>query len=170
MLGFVYMYQGRYEEAEEVTRQSLRFVPHHPFPYFALSTELLALQRFDEARQIIHETQTRKHDAMNPYVVMFPHVALYALAFLGADSAAMAEQQQWFAGKPEYENVGLALASDTEGYAGHLDKARELTKRVWTLPCEWTTKKLRRAIWLTLLCKKLLSAMPRMPGRGRQRL
>jgi len=129
MLGFVYMYQGRYEEAEEVTRQSLRFVPHHPFPYFALSTELLALQRFDEARQIIHETQTRKHDAMNPYVVMFPHVALYALAFLGADSAAMAEQQQWFAGKPEYENVGLALASDTEGYAGHLDKARELTKR-----------------------------------------
>ena len=35
------------------------------------------------------------------------HNALYALAFLGADSAAMAEQQQWFAGKPEYENVDL---------------------------------------------------------------
>ena len=28
------------------------------------------------------------------------HNALYALAFLGADSAAMAEQQQWFVGKP----------------------------------------------------------------------
>ena len=41
----------------------------------------------------------------------------------------MAEQQQWFAGKPEYENVGLALASDTEAYGGHLGKARELTKR-----------------------------------------
>ena len=41
----------------------------------------------------------------------------------------MAEQQQWFAGKPEYENVGLALASDTEAYGGHLAKARELTKR-----------------------------------------
>jgi eukaryotic-like serine/threonine-protein kinase len=41
----------------------------------------------------------------------------------------MAEQQQWFAGKPEYENYGLALASDTEAYAGHLGKARELTKR-----------------------------------------
>ena len=57
------------------------------------------------------------------------HNALYALAFLGSDSAAMAEQQQWFAGKPEYENLGLALASDTEAYAGHLGKARELTKR-----------------------------------------
>jgi tetratricopeptide (TPR) repeat protein len=31
-------------------------------------------------------------------------------------------------GKPE-ENFGLALASDTEAYGGHLDKARELTRR-----------------------------------------
>jgi Tfp pilus assembly protein PilF len=54
--------------------------------------------------------------------------ALYALAFLGSDSAAMAEQQQWYAGKPE-ENMGLALASDTEAYGGHLGKARELTRR-----------------------------------------
>jgi eukaryotic-like serine/threonine-protein kinase len=54
-------------------------------------------------------------------------LALYALAFLGADSAAMAEQQQWFAGKPE-ENMGLSLASFTEAYGGHLGKARELTK------------------------------------------
>jgi tetratricopeptide (TPR) repeat protein len=40
----------------------------------------------------------------------------------------MAEQQQWFAGKPE-ENQGLSLASGTEAYGGHLGKARELTKR-----------------------------------------
>jgi eukaryotic-like serine/threonine-protein kinase len=41
----------------------------------------------------------------------------------------MTEQQQWYAGKPDYENEGLALASDTEAYGGHLGKARELTKR-----------------------------------------
>jgi eukaryotic-like serine/threonine-protein kinase len=41
----------------------------------------------------------------------------------------MAEQQQWFAGKPDYENYGLAHASDTEAYGGHVGKARELTKR-----------------------------------------
>jgi tetratricopeptide (TPR) repeat protein len=40
----------------------------------------------------------------------------------------MAKQQQWFAGKPE-ESFGLALASDTEAYGGHLGKAGELTKR-----------------------------------------
>jgi tetratricopeptide (TPR) repeat protein len=41
----------------------------------------------------------------------------------------MTQQQQWFAGKREYENSGLALASDTEGYGGRLAKALELTKR-----------------------------------------
>jgi tetratricopeptide (TPR) repeat protein len=80
------------------------------------------LHRFDEARQSIHDAQARKLDDL------VLHNALYALAFLGADSAAMEEQQQWFAGKPE-ENSGLALASDTEAYGGHLGKARELTKR-----------------------------------------
>ena len=61
-------------------------------------------------------------------MLSYSTMSLYALAFLGSDSAAMAEQQQWFAGKPE-ENFGLALASDTEAYGGHLGKARELTKR-----------------------------------------
>ena len=41
----------------------------------------------------------------------------------------MAEQQRWFASKPDYENYGLALAFDTEGYGGHLAKGRELNKR-----------------------------------------
>ena len=48
---------------------------------------------------MIHETQARKMDS-----VMF-HNALYALAFLGADSAAMAEQQQWFCGQARLRNV-----------------------------------------------------------------
>ncbi len=91
--------------------------------YENLAVYAAALQRFDEARQIIHEAQARNMDDFGL------HQTLYALAFLGADSAAMAEQQQWFAGKPEFENFGLALASDTEAYGGHLGKARELTKR-----------------------------------------
>ena len=41
----------------------------------------------------------------------------------------MAEQQKWYGSKPEYENWGLDLASDTEAYVGHLGKARELTGR-----------------------------------------
>ena len=91
--------------------------------YENLAIDALALQRFDETRRIIHEAQARKLD---DYALYTP---LYALAFIGADSAAMTEQQQWFAGKPEYESFGLALASDSEAYEGHQGKAHYLTKR-----------------------------------------
>jgi eukaryotic-like serine/threonine-protein kinase len=122
-LGTVFGEQGQYEKAAEITRQAVRLAPDWVGGYGNLANYFLALQRFDETRRMIREAQTRKLDDFAL------HNALYALAFLGADSAAMAEQQQWFMGKPEYENVGLALACDTEVHGGHLGKARELTKR-----------------------------------------
>ena len=121
-LGNVYAFQGQWEKAREAYSQSLRLAPDNGAPYGNLANTLLALQRFDEARQTVQQAEARK---LGDFVL---HNALYALAFLGTDSAAMAEHQQWFAGKPE-ENVGLALASDTEAYGGHLGRARELTKR-----------------------------------------
>jgi eukaryotic-like serine/threonine-protein kinase len=122
-LGLVYGAQGQYEEAVEITHQALRIAPDASDAFANLANYTLASQRFDETRQIIHEAQVRKLDS---YLL---HDALYALAFLGADSTAMEKQQHWYADKPEYENFGLALASDTEAYFGHLSKARELTKR-----------------------------------------
>ena len=115
--------QGQYEKAEEIEKRMSRLAPNLGLAYQNLANDALALQRLDEARQIAHEGQTQM---ANDFIL---RNALYALAFLDADSAAMAEQQQWYAGKLEYENYGLALASDTEAYAGHLAKARELTKR-----------------------------------------
>jgi len=123
LLGLVFAAKGQYEKAAEITRQAVRLAPDQLLNYENLANYALSLQRLDEARQIIHEGQAQKADD----VVL--HNALYALAFLGSDSAGMAEQQQWFAGKPGFENYGLALASDTEAYGGRLGKARELTKR-----------------------------------------
>jgi eukaryotic-like serine/threonine-protein kinase len=122
-LGNVYTGQGQYEKAVEEYRETLRLAPESISPYGDLGNSLLALQRFDEARQTIQQVQRRKPDDL------VLHNALYALAFLASDSKAMAEQQLWFASKSEGENDGLALASDTEAYAGHLGKARELAKR-----------------------------------------
>jgi eukaryotic-like serine/threonine-protein kinase len=120
-LGNVYIQEGQYERAENAYRENLRLAPD-TVGYESLAQTLFALGRFDEARQIIQQAQTQKLD---DFIL---HDALYALSFLGSDSKAMAEQQQWFTGRPE-ENVGLSLASDTEAYAGHLGNARELTKR-----------------------------------------
>ena len=121
-LGVVYAEQGQYEKSAELTRQELRLDSDNVAPYDNLANCYLALQRFDDARNTIREAQAKKLD---DYIT---RNAVYALAFFASDSTAMAEQQQWFAGKPE-ENYGLSLASDTEAYAGHLGKARELTKR-----------------------------------------
>jgi serine/threonine protein kinase/tetratricopeptide (TPR) repeat protein len=122
-LGLVYAAQGQYEKAVEITRQALTLAPDRVYLYENLADYSLALQRFDEARRMIREAQARNLD---DYLL---HNYLYALAFLQTDSAALAEQQRWFASQPEYEKFGLALASDSEAYAGHLTKARELTKR-----------------------------------------
>jgi tetratricopeptide (TPR) repeat protein len=122
-LGIVYAEQGQYEKAAEVTRQSLPMTPDDVGTLEDLLNYSLALGRFDEARQILHGMQSRKMDD----VAM--HNALYALAFLDADSAAMEEQQHWFAGQPQFENWAFALASDTEAYAGHANQAWALSKR-----------------------------------------
>jgi serine/threonine protein kinase/tetratricopeptide (TPR) repeat protein len=123
-LGVVYSSQGQYEKAVEVTRQALHVDPDSPINYDGnLTNFILALQRLDEARQIVHQGQARNADDLEL------RDALYALAFLDSDSAGMAEQQKWFAGKSGYENFGLGLAADTEAYGGRLRKARGLTRQ-----------------------------------------
>ncbi|HXZ42305.1 MAG TPA: protein kinase [Terriglobales bacterium] len=139
-LGNVYSEEGQYGKAAEEYRESLRLAPDSGSSHGNLVNALLALQRFDEARQIIQQAQARKLDRLSL------RNALYALAFVRGDSSTLAEQQQWFAGKPE-ENFGLSLASDTEAYAGHFGKARELTKRSVDSAIRADSKE-NGAIWL----------------------
>jgi DNA-binding winged helix-turn-helix (wHTH) protein/tetratricopeptide (TPR) repeat protein len=138
-LGIVYALQGQYEKASETTSRALRLVPSFG-SYGNLAIYTLALQRFDEGRRIIHDAQAGKIDGFEL------RSALYALAFLAADSSAMTEQQNWFAGKPE-ESVGLSLASDTEAYRGRLGEARELTTRAVESAIRANSKE-SGAIWL----------------------
>ena len=122
VLALLYEQLGQYEKSAEASRTLLQLDPDGIFAYTNLTMSEMALQRFDEARQVIDQAHTRKLD---DYLL---RADLYALAFLHADSNGMAEQQHWFGGQPLYENYGLALDSDTEAYAGHVKKARELTR------------------------------------------
>jgi serine/threonine protein kinase/Flp pilus assembly protein TadD len=121
-LGNVLTGQGQYKKAAEAYLQSLRLDPNSTAAYGNLGNTAMALQRFEEARQMIRDAQERKVD---DFIL---HTQLYALSFLASDAAGMAEQQKWFTGRPE-ENDVLSLASDTEAYSGRLSKARELTRR-----------------------------------------
>ncbi|MGA7217327.1 MAG: serine/threonine-protein kinase [Candidatus Sulfotelmatobacter sp.] len=122
-LAIVYAEQGRYEDALSLAKQALQYAPDHLGTYELMGNFFLALHRFDDARDTFHLAEARKLD---DYIL---HNGLYALAFLATDAPAMAEQLAWYQKRPEYESYGLSLAADTEAYAGHLGKARELTRQ-----------------------------------------
>ena len=139
-LANIYAAEGKYDEAVDVLHQSQKLVPDRVAVYSNLANDFMALQRFDDARQVIQQAQTRKWENLTF------HSALYALAFLKADAAGMAQQQQWFAGKPDVAHFGLSLASDTEAYAGHLSKARALTTQAVNSAIQADSKE-NAAIW-----------------------
>jgi serine/threonine protein kinase/tetratricopeptide (TPR) repeat protein len=122
-LSIMYASQGQYEKAEQIIREDAQLAPNVVAVFEDRATYALAQQHVEEARQIIRQALARRLDDATL------HNTLYGIGFLAGDSQSMAEQQQWFAGQPEYENWGLALAADTEAYAGHVGKARELTRR-----------------------------------------
>jgi eukaryotic-like serine/threonine-protein kinase len=122
-LAVLYTQLGEYQKSAEAARALLQLDPDDTFAYTNLANAELASQRLDQAQQIIQQAHTRKLD---DYLM---RANLYAVAFLEADSNGMVEQQRWFRGQPLYENYGLALASDTEAYAGRVRRARELKEQ-----------------------------------------
>jgi tetratricopeptide (TPR) repeat protein len=120
--GALHATEGRYEPAVEQTQKALRLNPDNVIGYDNLAQYSLALNRFDDARKTYDEAIGRKLDDD------VLHLARYGLAFLES-SKVMSEQAAWFSDRPEVENEMLALEAETEAYAGHLNKARELTRR-----------------------------------------
>jgi serine/threonine protein kinase/tetratricopeptide (TPR) repeat protein len=121
--GNLYAIEGRYELAAEQTQKALRVNPDNVIAYDNLGQYLPALNRFDDGRKTYDQAMGRKLDDD------VLHLVRYGIAFLQSDSKMMSEQAAWFADRPEVENEMLSLEAETEGYAGHLNKARELTRR-----------------------------------------
>jgi len=133
ILGIVYALQGKYERAIETTNRALAFGPSYG-SYANLASYHLALQHFDEVQKMLDQAQDKKLDGLQI------RATRYAVDFLRSDSAAMAEEQKWFAGKPE-ENYGLSLASDTEAYHGHLRWRVNSPRARYRLRCAPTARK-----------------------------
>jgi tetratricopeptide (TPR) repeat protein len=119
----LYTRTGQYEKAAEAARKLIASDPDKNPGFASLAQDEIALQNFSGARQVIEQAQARGVDGH------FLHDELYMLSFLQSDPAGMREQERWFASQPQYETSGLAFAADTEAYAGHVNKARELTRQ-----------------------------------------
>jgi tetratricopeptide (TPR) repeat protein len=117
---------GQYDKAAASARLAIKLSPDAIRPHATLVIASMALQQPEDARDMIRRALASRLDAPEF------HSALYALAFLspaGPDKPAMADQLKWFAGRPEYDSIGQALAANTAAYGGHLTKARDFTTR-----------------------------------------
>lgn len=125
-LAMVFARLGQYEKAAASARQAIKLSPNAIRPHATLVIAFMAVQQPEDARDMIRRALASRMDASEF------HSVLYTLAYLspaGPDKPAMADQLRWFAGRPEYESEGQALASNTAAYGGHLAKARDLTDR-----------------------------------------
>ncbi len=139
-LGNAYSAMGEREKSCDIYRESLQVAPTNS-AYANLSMYLTAAGHFDEAKELMTHAETKD----NVDKVVF-HQVRYALAFLEGNSPTMAQQLQWFAGRPE-ENLGIALSADTAAYAGHLGQARELSRKAADSALHFDVKE-DAAIWL----------------------
>ncbi|HKH98833.1 MAG TPA: serine/threonine-protein kinase [Candidatus Sulfotelmatobacter sp.] len=122
-LGSVYEQLGQYEKGIELEHRAITMAPDTVNAHENLANDLMALQRFDEARQEIAAAHAR---GLQDYVL---NITEYALALLAEDDHAVEEQRSWFSAHPEAQPYWLALVSRTEAYHGRAKQARELEQK-----------------------------------------
>jgi serine/threonine protein kinase len=122
-LGSNFTTLGQYEKSVAETQEAQRLEPNTVIGYANLGLNFLALNRLDDAKAMFEQALARKLDSGNL------RSGMYYLAFLRRDTAQMAQQLAWGAGKPGAEDPLLSAQSDTEGYYGRLTKARDYSRR-----------------------------------------
>jgi eukaryotic-like serine/threonine-protein kinase len=120
-LASIYFELGQYDKALVEIRKSVENQAANGLDSAQLASSYIALDRLDEAKAVIQ--QARSSGVNSP---QFPGV-LYTIAFLDHDTAGMARQVAQASGQPGYQDLVLAVESDTAAYAGQLAKANDLT-------------------------------------------
>jgi DNA-binding winged helix-turn-helix (wHTH) protein len=113
---------GQYETGLKEYREACRISPYNSYFCRGVISTSLWSNRVEEAVAAAKEAQIKGLDSHLAH-------ALYWIAFYRGDSAEMARQVASAAGKPWEEDLLLALEADTTAYFGHLQKAREFSRR-----------------------------------------
>jgi tetratricopeptide (TPR) repeat protein len=116
-------YLAFYAEALSEYLEMMRLAPDNALGYGSAMIGYVALNRIDEAKAIYRQAQALRLE--NPPF----HSVSYAMAFLTGDAGEMQRQVAWSTGKPGSEDLLLSFESDSEAFSGHLQKAKELSKR-----------------------------------------
>jgi tetratricopeptide (TPR) repeat protein len=114
---------GQYDQALPEIQEALRLDPTIAVNYSNLAQTQLAMNQVDDAKAALNQATARKLDGELLRLVW------YFIGFLKNDSAQMAQEVAWSAGKPGEEDPLLSAQADTEGYYGRLTAARDYARR-----------------------------------------
>ncbi len=121
-LGAIYQRLGQYDKAVIETEESLRLAPTAT-GYGNLSFDYIALDRLDDAENVLREAQAKGFDGL------YIRGNLYLLAFRRGDGKGMEKQLAWAAGRAGDEDAMLSGQADTDAYYGRLVRARDYSRR-----------------------------------------
>jgi len=122
LLASFYNMLGQYDTALKEYQQALRLSPLNSVLHRDVVLTYMLLDRVEDA------VSAAKHALRLGAGSNLPPI-LYSLAFYQNDNAEMARQAASATGKPGQEDMVLAMQADTAAYFGHLEKARELSRR-----------------------------------------
>jgi eukaryotic-like serine/threonine-protein kinase len=114
---------GQWEKSKDESFAALRLDPDNGFNLGVAIADYLLAGRPKEVRALYDEA--RKRGLENS----FPETGMYVASFMLHDEAGMREHYARAMGKAEFEDILLAMQSDTEAYYGRLEKSRELSRR-----------------------------------------
>ncbi|MGA8622833.1 MAG: protein kinase [Candidatus Sulfotelmatobacter sp.] len=114
---------GQFDQALVEDEAALRLEPDNLTNYGNVFAVYMALNRINDAKNIVDTATTRKLDGLAL------RWALYILAFFRGDQGQMVQQVAWAAGKPGSEDPMLSTQSDTEAYYGRIGAARDFSRR-----------------------------------------
>ncbi|HJQ67349.1 MAG TPA: protein kinase, partial [Blastocatellia bacterium] len=109
---------GDFQKAAETYRAALRLDPDFALSRANLAVSLIALNRFDEAQEVIEEGQANKIDSGGF------HNRLYLLAFLKGDAQALARQVEWYTGRADEYQI-REIQARSFAFAGRRRQASE---------------------------------------------
>src|SRR5579871_1139429 len=123
LAGAILPMMGKYEKAYQAAAESLKVKPENSVSYGLFMLQTVALDRPAEGDAAYRESVERK--LFNPFILQ----AKYYLAFLENDAPAMAEMVEASKVTRETRTSLIGIEADTAAYAGHIRKARELSRQ-----------------------------------------
>jgi eukaryotic-like serine/threonine-protein kinase len=153
-LSLLYYTLGQFEKALETARRAIELDPRSPFAHNQLARALLALGRFDEARQVREDEVAGGTDSF------IPREDLYALAAMRGDQKTMDEMVAWARGKADEVPMTAAEAA-LATQRGQMRRARELRQRLALLAAQRGFQRQARMVLLEAAIAEAALGYPR---------